>query len=168
MFNAGLLMWAGTQVLFSRCLEWPCWNVCQGAGCLARDGEPGVTAWQAGSDLSDTGPVPQHLSEGTAGLVRIARSRWESSDHWTSLVTRWVWGQVKKSRQSSARYTARYSVPIVEFREGPNASLGPMGWGCLSGKPRWDFAQPCFSHLCFYGTVIQGYTAVWYQSRLWT
>lgn len=171
MFNAGLFAWASTQVLFSRRLAMVKCRVCQGAGCLAREGEPGVTGWQAGRNPSGKGPVPQHLNEGIAGSVRIARSRQEPSDRQTSLVTRRVQGQVKKSRQSesSARRRARCRVPIIQFREGPNASLSPMGRGCLSGKPRWDFAQPCFSHLpCFYGTLIQGYTARWCQSRLWT
>jgi len=74
-----------------------------------------VTEWQAGGNLSDKGPIPQHLNERTAGPVRIVRSRQESSDHQSSLVTRQVQGQMKKSRQSenSARNKARHSVSII-------------------------------------------------------
>lgn len=53
---------------------------CRGAGCLAREGVTRVTEWQVGSNLLDKGPVPQHLNEGTAAPVRIARSRQESGD----------------------------------------------------------------------------------------
>lgn len=79
MFNAGLL-------LVYRCCSADAWNghgemsCLTGSWCLAREGELGVTEWQAGSNFSDKGPAPQHLNEVTAGPVRTVSSRQESGD----------------------------------------------------------------------------------------
>ena len=100
--------------LVHRCCRADAWNGHGEMSCVSGSWVPGkgrgagVTVWQAGSNLSDKGPVPQHLNEGTAGPATIAGSRQESSDQQTSLVTKQVQGQVEKSRQSesSARYKA--------------------------------------------------------------
>lgn len=141
MLSARLFTWADTWVLLSRCLECPCWKVLCGR-------ELGVTVWQADSSLSDKAPVLQHLNEGTAGPGRTARSREESSDHQTSLVTSQAQGQGKESRWSvssarcKTRCKARCSEPIISFREKSNTSPDPMGRGCPSGKSRCDSTSP--------------------------
>lgn len=89
----------------------------------------------AGRQQPDKAPVPQHLNEAAAGPLRILRFREESS-----LGTRQVQGQMKKSRQCES--SARCSEPTTYFREKSNISPNPMGKGCPSGKSRWDSTNP--------------------------
>lgn len=120
MLSAGLLTWAA-----HRHCSGGAWNAC---GAVSR--VPGSWGWQLGWQADSSPSDKAHPERGSS------RPRAESRDHQTSLGTRQVQGQVKKSGQSESTSPASHTSPAfmeIGFKGvqlcGTRAAFG---WGQMN------------------------------------